>query len=76
MSFRQVASVIIGIVIPFIAVVGMLPFIGRLDVHVFGIPFLYFWMFMWFPLTSVCLWICWFAFDKPRFKESAKGSDE
>jgi hypothetical protein len=46
----------------------MLPFANTVTMTLFNVPFLYLWMFSWFVLTSVCLAICWFAFDRHRLK--------
>lgn len=54
----------IGIGIPYIAVVGLLPLINSIQWTVLGVPFTYVWMFLWFILTSVCLSICWFCYDR------------
>lgn len=58
--------VFIGLGIPFIGIVLMLPIINTVTLTVFNIPFLYVWMFSWFILASGCLGICWFAFDRHR----------
>jgi Protein of unknown function (DUF3311) len=58
--------VAIGLGVPFIAVVVLLPLVNTVTFTLFNIPFLYLWMFSWFVLTSVCLATCWFAFDRHR----------
>lgn len=55
---------LIGIGIPYVAVIGMLPWVAKVDRVVWGIPFIYAWIFSWFVLTSVCLGICWYCFDR------------
>ncbi|SIQ90333.1 Protein of unknown function [Acidiphilium rubrum] len=57
---------IIGLGIPFFAVVVMLPFVNTVSLTIDNIPFLYLWMFAWFVLTSVCLGACWLLFDRHR----------
>jgi hypothetical protein len=57
---------IIGLVIPFVAVVGLLPLANDISWTVWEIPFLYIWMFAWFILTAGCLAVCWFCFDRLR----------
>ena len=47
--------VMVGLVIPFLAIVGLFPWYNRVYPLVLGLPFLYFWIFLWFPLTTVCL---------------------
>lgn len=69
MISRQLGSLIVGLFIPFIAVIGGIPLFRTLDVSILGFPILYFWMFLWFPLTSVCLWISWYAFDRKKYEE-------
>ena len=56
----------IGLGVPFIAVVAMLPVVNEVTFTLFNIPFLYLWMFSWFILTSACLGICWLCFDRHR----------
>jgi hypothetical protein len=55
---------LIGLGIPYIGVIGLLPWVASHDTYVFGIPFIYAWMFAWFVLTSGCLMLCWQLFDK------------
>lgn len=54
----------IGIGIPYIAVIGLLPWVASVDRFVFGVPFIYLWIFMWFVLTSLCMLVCWLMFDR------------
>ncbi|MFG0601531.1 DUF3311 domain-containing protein [Delftia sp. WSY_4] len=54
----------IGIGIPYIAVIGLLPLVASVDRFVFGVPFIYLWIFMWFVLTSLCMLVCWLMFDR------------
>jgi len=61
-----VLRILIGLGIPFIAIVVMLPLVNEVTFTLFNIPFLYLWMFSWFILTSVCLGICWLCFDRYR----------
>jgi hypothetical protein len=54
----------IGIGIPYIGVIGLLPWVASVDIFVLGVPFIYAWIFMWFVLTSGCLLVCWCLFDR------------
>jgi hypothetical protein len=56
----------IGLGIPFIAIVAMLPVVNEVTFTLFNIPALYLWMFSWFVLSSACLGICWLCFDRHR----------
>ncbi|KAF3998914.1 DUF3311 domain-containing protein [Glaciimonas immobilis] len=54
---------LIGIGIPYIAVIALLPWVNAVNTNVFGVPFIYFWIFIWMILTSVCMLACWIFFD-------------
>ncbi len=58
--------VIIGLVVPFVAVDLMLPWANNVEVTVLGMPFVYIWVFAWFILTFACLMTCWLLFDRER----------
>lgn len=73
---RQILSFVIGLGVPFVSILGVLPFTGSLHTSVLGFPFIYFWIFLWFPLTSVCLWISWYAFDRHRYQEDVVREEE
>ncbi|WP_434111531.1 DUF3311 domain-containing protein [Paraburkholderia caffeinilytica] len=55
---------LIGIGIPYIGVIGLLPWVASVDRYVLGVPFIYAWIFAWFVLTSLCLQVCWRLFDR------------
>ncbi len=57
-------KVLIGLGLPYIAVIGLLPWVASVDISVFGVPFIYMWIFIWFVLTSVCMYLCWILFDR------------
>lgn len=61
---------VIGLGIPFVAIVVLMPVVNEVRFTIYGIPFLYLWMFVWFVLTSLCLAICWFCFDRHRGETS------
>ena len=64
MRYFHPGSILIGLVIPFVAVVGGVAILGRSESTVAGIPIVYFWIFLWFVLTSVCLAASWYLFDR------------
>jgi hypothetical protein len=66
---RSMLSVFNGIGIPFLAIAIFLPLVNIVPLTVMNIPFLYLWMFVWFILTSVCLSVCWFRFDRHRSEQ-------
>lgn len=58
-------KLLIGLGVPYVGVLGLLPWVASVDTVVLGVPFIYAWMFAWFFLTSVCMLICWRCFDRP-----------
>lgn len=60
---RPMLNIIIGVVIPFVGVIGGIIFFRNSEQFVWGFPILYFWMFMWFILTSLCISLSWHFFD-------------
>jgi hypothetical protein len=58
--------VLIGLVLPFAGVIGLIPFANGVEWTLWNIPFLYLWVFAWFILTSICLAVCWLCFDRHR----------
>ena len=57
---------LIGLVVPFVAVDLMLPWANSVELKIFDVPFVFVWLFSWFVLTSLCLVTCWFLFDRYR----------
>jgi len=55
MRYFNPGSVLIGFVIPFVAVVGGVAVLGRSQSLAMGIPIVFFWVFLWFVLTTLCL---------------------
>lgn len=41
--------------VPFIGILGFLPFVNRIEPYVLGMPFYMFWMALWVVLTSAVL---------------------
>ncbi len=56
---RQTIRVLIGIVVPMVAIVVLYPVYNRTYPMIAGFPFVYFWIFIWFPLTTLCLYLSW-----------------
>ena len=61
---RSWPCLVIGLVIPAVAILGGIAVIGPLSWTLFGIPAVFSWMFLCFPLTSLCLWISWHFYDR------------
>ena len=75
MRYFNPGSVLVGLVIPFVAVVGGVAVLSRSEFLVAGMPVVYFWVFLWFVLTSVCLAASWYFFDR-KYYENAESSGE
>lgn len=50
-------TVVFVLVIPYLAIVGAFPLYNRAQPFILGFPFIYFWIFSWFFLTSLCMYI-------------------
>jgi hypothetical protein len=72
---RSWKSVVVGLGIPLVAIVVVLPLISNTSVYVFDIPLIFFWMFAWFPLTTLCLWIAW-RIDEPHYRDEPRYEDQ
>ncbi len=69
MGYFNPWSVVVGLVIPFVAVVGGVAVLGRSEAVVLGMPLVYFWVFLWFVLTTLCLAASWYLFDRGGFED-------
>ena len=76
MGYFNPWSLVIGLVIPFVAVVGGVAVFGGSRVLVLGMPVVYFWIFLWFVLTSVCMAVSWFFFDSEQFADDEATDEE
>jgi hypothetical protein len=61
--------ILIGIAVPFLSVIPTVPLLDRLAVAPFGVPLGLLWLFAAIPLTSACLAVCWFGYDRHRPEE-------
>lgn len=68
MTIRSWPSLLIGLGIPALGILVAVPLLANTSVHVFGIPLLFFWIFLMFPLTTLCLWCAW-RIDEPHYRE-------
>lgn len=65
---RSWKSIVIGGIVPAIALLAVMPLLADTDVVVLGIPLLFAYVFALFPVTSLCLWIAW-RIDEPRYRD-------
>lgn len=65
---KNILRFVLVIVIPALCVLGVLPIINTFNITVLGIPLIYAWMFLCFVLTSLCLLLSWYCFDRDTDK--------
>jgi len=68
MRYFNLWSVLVGLVTPFVAVVGGVAVLGRSPSLVMGVPVVFFWVFLWFVLTTACLAASWYLFDRGYYE--------
>lgn len=61
-------SIVVGGVVPAVALLVVMPLIADTGVVVLGVPLLFAYVFALFPITSLCLWLAW-RIDEPRYRE-------
>jgi|1185.fasta_scaffold414119_2 hypothetical protein len=44
-------------VLPFLGLLGGIPFVNRVTPFVLGLPFILFWIVLWVVLTAVIMWV-------------------
>ena len=49
--------IVILIVLPFILMLGAIPFVNRIEPIILGLPFLHFWLFLSMIITPLCTYI-------------------
>jgi uncharacterized membrane protein len=68
MKYFNPGSVLVGLVVPFVAVVGGVAVLGGSQSLVMGFPIVFLWVFLWFVLTTVCLAASWYLFDRRYYE--------
>ncbi|MBU8879151.1 DUF3311 domain-containing protein [Bacillus sp. FJAT-29790] len=49
------AAIALLSLLPFLGMLGFLPFVNKVEPYVLGLPFVFFWVIVWVVLTSVIL---------------------
>lgn len=60
-------SIVIGGVVPAVALLVVMPLLANTSVTVGGVPLLFAYIFALCPFTTVCLWLAW-RIDEPRYR--------
>ncbi|KAA0023444.1 DUF3311 domain-containing protein [Antrihabitans cavernicola] len=71
---NEAKSAIVAIGIPFVGVLGGIVLLAGSGTTVFGFPIVFAWLFLWMPLTTLCLHLAWTLFDRDEF-EAAERAD-
>ncbi|PMC40790.1 hypothetical protein CJ195_03630 [Bacillus sp. UMB0899] len=50
-------TIIILVILPFILMLGALPFVNRIDPIILGLPFFHFWLFLGMIITPICSYV-------------------
>ena len=74
-SYFHPGSVLVGLVVPFVAVVGGVALLSRSPYLIIGIPVVFFWVFLWFVLTTLCLAVSWYLFDRKYYQSEGSLGD-
>lgn len=71
-------SLIVGLGIPVVAIMVVLPILSGSKITIAGLPFIYFWLFLWFPLTTICLFLSWMISDRHHYENRSEleGADQ
>lgn len=66
---RRFLSLLIGLVIPYVGVMSGIYHFRYSTEFILGFPPLYFWVFIWFVLVSICISIAWMI-DKKDYPDA------
>lgn len=72
MAKKKLYSFILSVVVPYLGIFSGIYFFRYSEKMVLGFPILYFWIFLWFLLTSLCLTLAWHFFDKDTQPDLSK----
>lgn len=65
---HEVKSVAVGIGIPFVGVLAGILALSGSESQILGFPAVFAWLFLWMPLTAICLHLAW-KIDEPYLEE-------
>ncbi|WP_213575488.1 DUF3311 domain-containing protein [Rhodococcus sp. USK13] len=69
---NEAKSALLAIGVPFAGVLGGIVALAGSTATVFGVPILFAWLFLWMPLTSLCLHLSWKLFDRRDFEATER----
>ena len=56
-------------VLPFLGLLGGIPFVNRVTPFVLGLPFILFWIVLWVVITSLIMWVIYSTDPRNRAGE-------
>lgn len=65
---KEVKSAALAVGVPFVGVLGGIVALSGSEATVLGFPILFAWLFLWMPLTSLCMHLAWRLFDRDDFE--------
>lgn len=65
---HEVKSAVVGMGIPFVGVLAGILALSGSETQILGFPAVFAWLFLWMPLTALCLHLAW-KIDEPYFEE-------
>ena len=69
---NEAKSALLAIGVPYAGVLGGIVVLSGSTAAVFGVPILFAWLFLWMPLTSLCLHLAWKLFDRTDFEAAER----
>lgn len=69
---NEAKSALLAIGVPFVGVLGGIVVLSGSGATVFGFPIVFAWLFLWMPLTSLCLHLAWKLFDRKDFEAAER----
>lgn len=64
---NEIKSALLAIGVPFVGVLGGIVVLADSPVRVAGFPALFAWLFVWMPLTALCIHLAWKLFDEAEY---------
>ncbi|WP_445400731.1 DUF3311 domain-containing protein [Streptomyces sp. LE64] len=66
----RAGSLVLALGIPALAVLVGVPFLAGSTRLVLGFPAVFAWLFAWAPLSSLCMWLAWWHYDRHEFGDA------
>ena len=64
---NELKSVLLSMGVPFVGVLGGILTFADSTAQVAGFPVLFAWLFLWMPLTGLCIHLAWKLFDETEY---------